>query len=267
LHPYHVKPGTEVDLDDHDPDDQSAYDGDKGDAVEELESLVERIAELQHVMWAENKHKLLVVIQAMDTGGKDSTIRSIFSGVNPQGVRVANFKAPTDKELEHDYLWRVHAETPESGGIVVFNRSHYEDVLIVRVLGLVPEERWQRRYQHIIDFERLLTDEGTTIIKFYLHISKEEQAERLQDRLDEPEKMWKFNISDLAQRARWNDYMEAFEAALSQTSTAGAPWYVIPANRKWYRNVVIGRIIVNTLEALDMKFPEPEEGLDEVEIR
>ncbi|MFC2177344.1 polyphosphate kinase 2 family protein [Actinomycetota bacterium] len=263
---YRVTPGDDVDLSRWDPDELSAFSGGKGEARDLFEDMVERIAELQHLMWAEDKHKLLVVIQAMDTGGKDSTIRSVFSGVNPQGVRVANFKAPTSVELEHDYLWRVHPHTPGKGEIAVFNRSHYEDVLIVRVLGLVPETRWQRRYGHIRDFERLLADEDTTIVKLYLHISKDEQATRLQERLDTPHKLWKFNKSDLEHRALWDDYMEAFEVMLAETSTDYAPWYVIPANRKWYRNYVIGKIILDTLESLDMKFPEPEEGLENIVI-
>ena len=263
---YRVAPGSQIDLSKWDPDDLAAFDGDKDDANELFEEMVERIAELQHVMWAENKHSLLVVIQAMDTGGKDSTIRSVFSGVNPQGVRVANFKAPTSTELEHDYLWRVHPHTPGKGEIAVFNRSHYEDVLIVRVLGLAPEERWSRRYRHIREFEQLLADEGTTIVKLYLHISKEEQAERLQDRLDTPHKLWKFNKGDLKHRALWQDYMEAFEVMLGETSTEAAPWYIIPANRKWYRNYVIGQILVDVLESLDMQFPAPEEGLEGIEI-
>ena len=263
---YRVQPGSVVDLGDHDPQDRSEFSGDKDVAKELFADMVERIAELQHVMWAEDKHSLLVVIQAMDTGGKDSTIRSVFSGVNPQGVRVANFKAPTSVELEHDYLWRIHPHTPGKGEIAVFNRSHYEDVLIVRVLGLAPEERWSKRYGHINDFERLLNDEGTTIVKLYLHISKEEQAERLQERLDIPHKLWKFNKGDLEHRALWDDYMKAFEVVLTETSTDHAPWYVIPANRKWYRNYVIGKIIVDTLEGLNMKFPDPEEGLEDVVI-
>ena len=264
---YRVLPGTAVDLSEWDPDDLTAFAGDKGEAKHLFADMVDRIAQLQHVMWAENKHSLLVVIQALDTGGKDSTIRSVFSGVNPQGVRVANFKAPNSVELDHDYLWRVHPHTPGKGQIAVFNRSHYEDVLIVRVLGLAPPERWQRRYGHITAFEKILTDEGTTVIKLYLHISKEEQAKRLQERLDTPEKQWKFNKADLDHRKLWDDYMEAFEAVLSKTSTENAPWYIIPANRKWYRNLLIGTIIVEALESLNMAFPEPEEGIADIEIR
>ena len=202
----------------------------------------------------------------MDTGGKDGTIRNVFSGVNPQGIDVYNFKKPTSEELSHDYLWRIHDHTPGSGTLAVFNRSHYEDVLVVRVLGLVPEERWQRRYEHINAFERMLADEGTTILKFYLHISPEEQAERLQARLDDQTKNWKFNTGDLDHRRLWPEYMRAYEAALAMTSTEHAPWYVVPANRKWYRNIVVAKTIVDTLESLHMSYPEPEAEFDDVVI-
>jgi PPK2 family polyphosphate:nucleotide phosphotransferase len=209
---------------------------------------------------------LLVVLQAMDSGGKDGTIRRVFEGVNPQGVRVANFKAPTSSELAHDYLWRVHQKVPATGEIVIFNRSHYEDVLVVRVMGLVPEDRWQRRYDHINAFEKILADEGTTILKFYLHISKEEQAERFQARLDNPKKRWKFNAADLDHRRRWGDYMAAFEAVLSRTSAAHAPWFVVPANHKWYRDLVIAETLVDTLEGLDLRYPSPEPGIEEIVV-
>jgi len=263
---YRVKPGQTVDLSDWDPADRSAFSGDKGDGRRYQKQLRKRLAGLQHLLWAEDRHKILIVFQAMDTGGKDGTIRNVFSGVNPQGIDVVNFKAPTDDELSHDYLWRVHDHAPSAGSLTIFNRSHYEDVLIVRVLNLVPEERWSRRYGHINDFEKLLADEGTIILKFYLHISPEEQAERLQARLDDDTKHWKFNKGDLKHRALWDDYMEAYAAALARTSTDHAPWYVVPANRKWYRNIVITKTIVDTLEALNMRYPEPEEGLDEIEI-
>lgn len=263
---YRVRPGQQVDLSKWDSSDRSEFDGSRKEGEKYQKTLRKRLAELQQLMWAEDRHKLLVVFQAMDTGGKDGTIRSVFSGVNPQGIHVVNFKAPTPEELDHDYLWRIHDHTPATGSISVFNRSHYEDVLIVSVLDLVPEERWSRRYGHIMDFERLLADEGTTILKFYLHISKEEQAERLQARLDDDTKHWKFNIGDLDHRALWTDYMTAYEAALAKTSTEQAPWYVVPANRKWYRNIVITKTIVDTLEAFNMQYPEPEEGLDDVVI-
>ncbi len=263
---YRIAPGTRVDLSTIDAADTSAFDGDKQEGRAELKRLVSRLAELQHLLWAEDEHKLLIVLQALDSGGKDGTIRRVFGGVNPQGVRVTGFKAPTDEELAHDYLWRVHQHTPGNGEIAVFNRSHYEDVLIVRVLGLVPEGRWQRRYQHIVDFERLLADEGTTILKFYLHISKAEQKERFQERLDDPTKNWKFKSGDLEHRARWDDYMAAFEEVFHRTSTEHAPWYVVPADRKWYRNIVIARTIVETLEGFDMQYPEPEMDLGNITI-
>ena len=261
---YRVRPGTQIDLSTLDPGDTAAFDGDKDDAKDALKELNERLEELQELLWAEHEHRLLVVLQAMDAGGKDGTIRHVFEGVNPQGVRVANFKVPTRKELAHDYLWRIHRQVPGDGEIVIFNRSHYEDVLVVRVDELVPPEVWGRRYRHINDFERMLADEGTTIVKFYLHIDLEEQKERFQDRLEE--KPWKFSFGDLEKRKQWPDYMAAFEDVLSETSTQWAPWYVVPANRKWYRNLVVGSVLVETLEGLGMAHPEPEEGLDDVVI-
>ena len=263
---YRVRPGQHVSLSEWDPDDRSEFDGSKQDGRKRLAQLQSRLAALQHLLWAEGKHKILVVLQAMDTGGKDGTIRKVLSGVNPQGIDVANFKAPTPEELGHDYLWRVHDHTPSSGGLTVFNRSHYEDVLIVRVLSLVPEERWSRRYEHINSFEKLLADEGTTILKFYLNISLEEQAERLQARLDDETRQWKFNKGDLEHRALWDKYMEAYEAALSLTSSDHAPWYIVPANRKWYRNIVIAQTLVDALEGLNMEYPDPEEGLEDIVI-
>ncbi len=263
---YRVAPGQSVDLTQWDPEDHSAFDGDKDAGRVHLKSLRSRLAELQRLLWAEDKHKVLVVFQAMDTGGKDGTIRNVFSGVNPQGIDVQNFKAPTAEELSHDYLWRIHDHAPTAGGLTVFNRSHYEDVLVVRVLGLVPEERWRRRYDHINSFERMLADEGTTILKFYLHISPEEQAERLQARLDDETKNWKFNKGDLDHRRLWTEYMKAYETMLGRTSTEHAPWYVVPANRKWYRNIVVAETIIATLESLDMKYPDAEDGLDDVVI-
>lgn len=263
---YRVKPGQPVKLNEWDPNDRSEYSGSKQDSRKYLARLRSRLAELQHLLWAEDKHKILVVLQAMDTGGKDGTIRKVLSGVNPQGIDVVNFKAPTPEELSHDYLWRVHEHTPASGGLTVFNRSHYEDVLIVRVLSLIPEERWARRYEHINAFEKLLADEGTTILKFYLNISRGEQAERLTARLNDKTKRWKFNKGDLDHRALWDSYMEAYEAALSRTSTERAPWYIVPANRKWYRNIVIAKTLVDALEGLKMTYPEPEEGLDGIVI-
>lgn len=263
---YRIAPGGTVDLGARDPRDLSEFQGTKKEGRRALEELVEELAELQYLLWADDRHKVLVVFQAMDTGGKDGTIRRVLSGVNPQGVRVYNFKAPSRLELDHDYLWRIHARAPRNGEITVFNRSHYEDVLAVRVLGLVPEQQWRRRYDHINDFEKMLADEGTTILKFYLHISKEEQAERLQARLDDETKNWKFNASDLDTRAQWPEYVAAYEEAIRRTSTAHAPWYVVPADRKWYRDLVVASTIVEALRRLDMSFPEPEDGIEDIII-
>jgi PPK2 family polyphosphate:nucleotide phosphotransferase len=218
------------------------------------------------VLYAEHKHKVLVVLQAMDTGGKDGVISHVFEGVNPQGVRVASFKVPSEEELSHDYLWRIHQQVPGKGELVIFNRSHYEDVLVVRVHNLAPEAVWSRRYEQINHFEKMLADEGTLILKFFLHISKDEQKERLQARLDEPDKRWKFRIGDLKERALWQEYTQAYEDVLSKTSTHWAPWYVVPANRKWYRDLVIGTVLVDALKNLHMKYPQPEEDLDQVKI-
>lgn len=263
---YRVEPGTTVDLSQWETSSSATFDGDKRAGKKALLELNDELEALQELLYAEGKHKVLIVLQATDTGGKDGTIRHVFEGVNPQGVDVASFKKPTETELKHDYLWRVHARTPGSGEIVIFNRSHYEDVLIVRVHDLVAPSRWEKRYEHINNFEKLLADEGTTIIKFFLHISKAEQKERLEERLADPEKHWKFATGDLAERERWDDYQEAFEAALSRTSTEYAPWYIIPADRKWYRNLVISQVIVDTLKGLEMAYPPAEEGLDDIVV-
>ncbi|MBT8164329.1 MAG: polyphosphate kinase 2 family protein [Acidimicrobiia bacterium] len=261
---YRVTPGATLRLADLDPADTGGID--KATAKAETKTLNRRLESQQELLYAEGKHKVLIVLQAMDAAGKDGTIRHVFDRVNPQGVKVASFKKPTSKELSHDYLWRVHEHTPATGEITIFNRSHYEDVLIVRVLGLVPEDRWQRRYGHIRAFEQLLADEGTTIRKFYLNISKEEQRARLQARLDDPSKHWKFDVGDLDQRKLWDDYMAAYETAMSETSTEDAPWYVIPAEHKWYRNLVISRILVDTFDRLNMAFPEQTEDLSGIVV-
>ena len=263
---YLVRPNASIDLNQWDPDDKSLFPVGKKEGKKSLLALNEELEGLQELLYAEGKHKILIVLQAMDTGGKDGTIRHVFEGVNPQGVKVAGFKVPTPKELAHDYLWRVHKHTPGKGEIIIFNRSHYEDVLVVRVHNLVPKEVWSRRYEHIRAFEKTLAEEGTTILKFYLHISRDEQKERLQARLDEPHKNWKFSKGDLAERALWDDYRTAYEEALSKTSTGYAPWYIIPANRKWYRNLVISTIIINKLKSLNMSYPSPEEGLEGIVI-
>jgi PPK2 family polyphosphate:nucleotide phosphotransferase len=245
-------------------DDDGGLDKAAGRALHD--ALNRRLEQLQEVLYADGRHRLLIVLQAMDTGGKDGVIRDVFDGANPQGVRVASFKRPAPDELAHDYLWRVHPHTPGNGQIVLFNRSHYEDVLVVRVHDLVPRSRWERRYDHIVAFERMLADEGTTIRKFFLHISRDEQARRLQSRLDDPTKRWKFAKGDLAERARWDDYQAAYQEAISRTSTESAPWYVVPADRKWFRNLVVASVLVETLEGLGLSYPEPEEDLSGVVI-
>jgi len=255
---YQVKPNAKIKLDDWDPEDTSRFDGNKGDAKIELVRLTEKLEELQELLYAEGKNKILVVLQGMDTAGKDGVIRHVFEGVNPQGVRVASFKVPTPIEVAHDYLWRIHQHTPAKGEIVIFNRSHYEDVLVVRVHNLTPKKVWQKRYSQINRFEEMLADEGTVILKFFLHISLDEQKRRLQSRLDDPAKHWKFSVNDLKERKYWPDYIKAYEAVLSKTSTAKAPWFIVPSNHKWYRNLVIGTILVNTLTSLRMNYPAPD---------
>ena len=260
-----VKLGQKINLNDLNPDGVDSSEG-KKEANEQLQRNIERMAELQNILYAEDKQALLIVLQAMDAGGKDGTTRKIMSGINPQGVHVASFKAPTEEELAHDFLWRVHAEVPRKGMIGIFNRSHYEDVLIVRVHDLVPKKQWQKRYDHINNFERLLSDSGVTILKFFLMTSKDEQKERFQERLDMPEKRWKFNPADLDERAHWDDYWKAYEVVFEKCSTEYAPWYIVPANRNWYRNLLISDVIVKTLEKMDPQFPDPVEGLDDIVI-
>lgn len=263
---YLVEPGAVVRLADHDPGDTGDFEGAKEAGKERLAALNRRLESLQELLYAEGRRRILVVLQAMDTGGKDGVIRHVFDGVNPQGVKVASFKRPTPIELAHDYLWRVHPRAPGDGEIVIFNRSHYEDVLVVRVHSMVPEEVWRRRFEHINAFEQILAEEGTTILKFFLHISRQEQAERLRARLEDPEKHWKFSRGDLEERALWDHYAAAYEEVLSRTSTPWAPWYIVPADRKWYRNLVVGTTLVNALEDLDMAYPPPEDDLGTVVI-
>lgn len=263
---YLAEPGKKIRLNDIDPGDIGKYQGEKDEGLEQLGELNQELEILQELLYAEHKHRVLVVLQGMDTSGKDGVIRHVFEGVNPQGVRVANFKVPTPLELDHDYLWRVHKQTPGKGEIVIFNRSHYEDVLVVRVHELVSEKVWKKRYDQIRDFERQLVEEGTTILKFFLHIDLEEQKERLQARLDDPTKRWKFNPDDLKERARWDEYIEAYEDAINKTSTEEAPWYVVPANKKWYRNLVIASVMVDALTKLDMEYPQPREDFTGITI-
>jgi PPK2 family polyphosphate:nucleotide phosphotransferase len=261
-----VKPGTRVELSAWDPNDTGKFKGGKKKGLAQLEKLNDKLESLQELLFAEHKHKVLVVLQAMDTGGKDGVIRRVFDGVNPSGVRVVSFKIPTPEELAHDFLWRIRKGVPDIGEMVIFNRSQYEDVLVVRVHNLVPPEVWGARFEQINEFERELAENGTTILKFYLHIDMDEQKERLQARLDDPTKQWKFHLGDLKERKHWPDYMKAYEDVLSKTSTEYAPWYIVPANRKWFRDLVISSVLVETLEGLKMKYPEPEENLDGVVI-
>ncbi|HUG31412.1 MAG TPA: polyphosphate kinase 2 family protein [Acidimicrobiia bacterium] len=259
---YRIPPDSDLDLDAHEADAKTGFEGGKKDGKAALPALTKRLSELQRLLWADSSHSLLVVLQATDTGGKDGTIRHVFKGVNPQGVHVRGFNKPSSWELAHDYLWRVHRHTPEDGAITIFNRSHYEDVLVVRVKGLVPEEQLAKRYRHIREFERMLVDEGTTIVKLFLNISKDEQKERLRARLDEPDKNWKFNKADLADRELWDQFREAYGVAIRETSTDYAPWYVVPADRKWYRNLVVSSILIRTLEEMDLEYPEAEDDLE-----
>jgi PPK2 family polyphosphate:nucleotide phosphotransferase len=263
---YRVKPGSRVDLGKIDPGSTAGFKGKKAEAEGALQALGDRLEVLQETLWAAHETKVLVVLQGMDTSGKDGTIRKVFDAVNPLGVRVAAFKAPTPEELDHDFLWRVHPLVPGRGEMVIFNRSHYEDVLAARVHNLVPREVWERRYQQINDFERLLAETGTLVLKFFLFISKDEQRQRLQERLDDPQKRWKFRRGDLADRALWDNYVKAYEDALSRTSHNWAPWYVVPADKKWFRNLVIATVLAKALEALDLKIPEPAEDLEGIVI-
>jgi len=260
-----VEPGSAPDLDRRDPDVRIGAPS-KQEGLARLQELVERLGALQYRLAAEATRSVLLVLQGMDASGKDGTIRHVLTGVNPQGCRVVSFDVPTTTELAHDYLWRVHAQCPARGELAVFNRSHYEDVVAARVRGLVADGVWRRRYEHIRGFERLLVDEGTTVIKIFLHLSREEQGKRLQERLDNPEKRWKFRVGDLDDRKRWDDYANAYEDAIRETSTEWAPWYVVPADHNWVRNLAVAEILVDAFERLDPQLPEPDPGLEGLEV-
>lgn len=260
--PFRVAPGSDASLGARDPRATTGFSGTKDEARELLPDLRKRLDVLQYGLWAESKRSVLVVLQGIDTSGKDGTIRNVFKGVNPQGVKVWSFVRPNPIELSHDYLWRVHLRTPRRGSICIFNRSHYEDVLVVRVNGLVPEERWSRRYEHIRSFERMLSDEGTAVVKLMLHISHDEQRERLQERVNDDLKNWKFDEGDLETRKKWDEFQSAYDVALTETSTDHAPWYVIPADRKWFRNLLISTILVKTLEDMEIAPPPPNPFLE-----
>jgi PPK2 family polyphosphate:nucleotide phosphotransferase len=259
-----VKPGSRVRLASIDPSE--TFGRTKEASAAELQKGLDRLTDLQDRLWAEARHPVLVVLQGIDTAGKGGTLKHVMSAFQPAGCTVTSFKVPTAPELAHDYLWRVHARTPGKGEIGIFDRSHYEDVLVVRVHGLAPKAVWSRRYDHINAWERMLVDEGTTIVKFFLWISPDEQRERLQARLDEPDKRWKFRLGDLEERKRWDEYVAAYEAALERCSTEAAPWYVIPANRKWFRNLAVAEILGDTIDALKPKYPEPPEDLTGVVV-
>ena len=254
-----VQPGAKVNLQRWSTDTTLGWE--KEAAKAELERVKVRLDELQERLAAEGTRSVLLVLQAMDAAGKDGTIRSILSGLNPAGVTVTSFKVPAGAETKHDYLWRVHAAAPAKGSIGVFNRSHYEDVLVVRVKNFVPKAVWSKRYEHIRSLESLLHDEGTRVVKCFLHVSKEEQRRRFQDRVDDPTKRWKFRAGDLDDRALWPQFQKAYEDAIGRTSTTDAPWYVVPADRNWVRNLAVAKILLNVLEELKPKYPDAEEGV------
>jgi PPK2 family polyphosphate:nucleotide phosphotransferase len=260
-----VEPGSAPALGQRDPGARLGA-VNKAAGLERLEALVQRLGVLHNRLGAEARHALLLVLQGMDTSGKDGTIRNVFTGVNPQDCRVVSFREPTSTESAHDYLWRVHTACPARGEIAIFDRSHYEDVVAVRVRALAPEQVWRRRYEHIRSFERMLVDEGTTVVKVFLHLSAGVQKRRLQERLDNPEKRWKFRLADLDDRRKFADYATAYEDAIRETSTEWAPWYVVPADHNWVRNLAVGEILVESLERLDPRLPEPDPSLDGLEV-
>ena len=250
-----VRPGSRIKLADRDP--SHTHGVQKAAAAAQLEKNLERLSVLQYLLYAEARRGLLVVLQGIDAGGKDGTIQHVMSGLNPQGVRVTSFKVPEGAEKRHDYLWRVHGAVPEFGQIGIFNRSHYEDVLVVRVHGMVPESVWSQRYDQINDFERMLGESGTRVVKFLLYIDKEEQARRFRERIEDKTKNWKFSPADLKEREYWDQYIEAYQDMLRECSTSYAPWYVIPSNRKWFRNLAVSQILREELEAMSLKYPKP----------
>ncbi len=260
---FRIEPGSRVRLDKLDPGFSDKDEG-KSSSGPLLANLLDRMAKLQYRLYAEQKRSLLVCLQAMDAGGKDGAVRHVFGPLNPQGCRAISFKQPSSLELAHDFLWRIGKEAPRRGEIVIFNRSHYEDVLVVRVHKLVPKEVWSKRFRQINDFERRLVANGTHILKFFIHISKEEQLERFKDRLDDPERNWKISDADYSERLLWDDYQAAYEDAIGKCSTDSAPWFVIPSDHKWFRNLAIAQIVVDTLEKMDIKSPEPFTDIEEI---
>ena len=263
---FRVEPGQKVRLGKWKTDSSAGY-RDEAAALRHLQKNTARLAELQALLWAERKRALLIILQAMDAGGKDGTIRHVMSGVNPQGCSVTWFKVPSAEEAEHDFLWRIHKVVPGRGYIGIFNRSHYEDVLVVRVHELVAKAVWRERFDQINAFEKILAENDVCILKFFLHVSKAEQRRRLQARIDDPTKGWKIGEADFAERRHWDDYMEAYEDALSRCSTPWAPWFIIPADHKWFRNLAVSQVIVDALEAMDMKYPRPRGDLSKSQLR
>jgi PPK2 family polyphosphate:nucleotide phosphotransferase len=259
--PITLKPGQRCDLSAYDWKDRDpAYD--KQSAIRRIKKNAERMSELANIMFADNRHAILLVLQGMDTAGKDSTIRTVMKGVNPRGCQVYSFKQPSEEELDHDFLWRVHKVVPRRGHIGIFNRSHYEDVLVVRVKDLAPREVWEQRYEQINHFEKMLTETGTVVVKCFLMISKDEQRQRLQARIDEPTDHWKFNLGDLDERKLWDQYIEAYEDAITRCNTPWAPWHIIPAEKKWYRNLVVSELMRATIERIDPQYPETKRNLN-----
>jgi PPK2 family polyphosphate:nucleotide phosphotransferase len=259
-----VKPDSKIRLKHFDPDYHGKHES-RESALSEIQKNLQKMEQLQYLMYAENKHSLLLVLQGLDAAGKDGVVRHVLTGMNPEGCVSVNFKQPTKEELAHDFLWRVHPHVPGKGSVVIFNRSHYEDVLVVRVHGLAPEKVWSKRYDQINDFEQLIaTENNTTILKFFLHISKQEQLERFKKRLDDPARQWKISDSDYKERDSWKDYTEAFEDVLTQTSTERAPWFIIPSNHKWFRDLAISQIITRAMEEMSMQLPTPTVNLTQI---
>jgi PPK2 family polyphosphate:nucleotide phosphotransferase len=266
LETLRIAPGKAPQLDRRDPGRRLGA-GSKKEGLAQLDRLVERLAALHDRLFAEATRSLVLVLQGLDASGKDGTIRSVTTGINPQGTRVVSFRVPTSTELAHDYLWRAHAACPARGEIAIFNRSHYEDVVAVRVRKLVPEATWRRRYPHIRAFEQLLVDEGTAVVKVFLHVSRQEQRRRLQERIDDPAKRWKFRAGDLDDRRRWDDFMAAYEEAIRETSTDWAPWHVVPADHNWARNLAVAHVLVDALERLDPRFPPADPSIEGVVVK
>jgi PPK2 family polyphosphate:nucleotide phosphotransferase len=260
-----VKPDSKASLKDYDPDDTGVYQSAE-EAAKPLQEQIDELVKLQNLLYAESRRALLVILQGMDTSGKDGTIRHVMSGLSPQGVQVSSFKAPTPEELAHDFLWRIHKVIPPHGVIGIFNRSHYEDVLVVRVHSLVKPKVWKARFKQINQFERTLAKNGVMLLKFFLHISKDEQKKRLEERLADPTRYWKFSKHDIEERRYWDDYEKAYEDVLSRCSTKHAPWHIVPANHKWYRNLYVAEVIVSALRDLKMKYPPPMEDLSRIAI-